>query len=29
MGDGPMTLEPPIPVLRVFDVALAKAFYVD
>jgi catechol 2,3-dioxygenase-like lactoylglutathione lyase family enzyme len=24
-----MTLEPPIPVLRVFDAALAKAFYVD
>ena len=24
-----MTLEPPIPVLRVFDVTLAKAFYVD
>jgi uncharacterized glyoxalase superfamily protein PhnB len=24
-----MTLEPPIPVLRVFDAALAKAFYAD
>ena len=24
-----MKLEPPIPVLRIFDVALAKAFYVD
>jgi len=27
--DERMTLEPPIPVLRVFDAALAKAFYVD
>lgn len=24
-----MTFHPPIPVLRIFDVALAKAFYVD
>ena len=24
-----MTLQPPIPVLRIFDLALAKAFYVD
>ena len=24
-----MTLEPPIPVLRVFDAALAKSFYVE
>ena len=24
-----MTLEPPIPVLRIFDAALARAFYVD
>lgn len=24
-----MTLQPPIPILRIFDLALAKAFYVD
>ena len=24
-----MTLQPPIPVLRIFDLALAKTFYVD
>ena len=24
-----MTLQPPIPVLRIFDLALAKAFYVE
>jgi catechol 2,3-dioxygenase-like lactoylglutathione lyase family enzyme len=24
-----VTLQPPIPVLRIFDLALAKAFYVD
>ena len=24
-----MTFQPPIPVLRIFDLALAKAFYVD
>lgn len=24
-----MTLQPPIPVLRIFDVALAKGFYVE